>query len=161
MKSFDLMGAVREFNDAFGVEQPSEPVRAEREEARLCFSAYCVMTPIAEDLKNASAKCGASVPLVRLQLIQEELAELAEALSDNDQTAVLDALADLSYVVDGAWLALGYSRFRDEALRLVHESNMSKLGPDLLPIKGPSGRIEKGPGFRPPQLEDLIGEQKD
>lgn len=160
-KTFDLMTAVREFNDAFEVAQPATPIVVGDAEAVVCLDASYTMSRVAEDLKGLSTLLGASVPLIRLQLIQEELAELAEALSQNDRVGTLDALADLSYVVDGAWLALGYSHLRDEALRRVHESNMSKLGEDGLPIKGPSGRVEKGPGYHPPRLEDLIGRQKE
>lgn len=156
-KTFDLMTAVREFNNAFEVAQPATPIVVGLAEAVVCLETGLEGRLAAQELKDLSAANGASVPLIRLQLIQEELAELAEALSQNDRVGVLDALADLSYVVDGAWLALGYSSVRDEALRRVHESNMSKLGDDGLPIKGPSGRVEKGPGYQPPRLEDLIG----
>lgn len=45
--------------------------------------------------------------LIRIQLIQEELSELAEALAAVDRLSVLDALVDLQYVVDGTFLSFG------------------------------------------------------
>ncbi len=44
----------------------------------------------------------------------------------------------------------------DEAMNRVHESNMSKLGPDGKPIRRPDGKILKGPNYKPPILTDLV-----
>ncbi len=91
---------------------------------------------------------------LRLDLLNEELSELEEALNEKDEVAVLDALTDLQYVLDGAYLALGFHPYKDAALREVHRSNMSKLGPDGKPIYREDGKVLKGPGYSPP---DLVG----
>jgi len=44
----------------------------------------------------------------------------------------------------------------DEAMRRVHESNMSKLGEDGKPIYRADGKVLKGPNYKPPYLNDLI-----
>lgn len=61
----------------------------------------------------------------RMKLIREEMRELEEAVRDNDIVETVDALADILYVVYGAGNALGVNM--DEAFRIVHENNMSKL----------------------------------
>lgn len=48
--------------------------------------------------------------LLRLSLLREELEELRLAVAEADRVGVLDALTDLQYVLDGAFLALGYPK---------------------------------------------------
>jgi predicted HAD superfamily Cof-like phosphohydrolase len=62
---------------------------------------------------------------LRLDLIREEVKELEEAAENHDMLEVVDALADILYVVYGAGAAFGIDL--DEAYRLVHESNMTKV----------------------------------
>lgn len=61
----------------------------------------------------------------RLNLITEEVIELEDAIDDKDLRETVDALADILYVTYGAFNAFGIDG--DEAFRLVHESNMTKL----------------------------------
>jgi predicted HAD superfamily Cof-like phosphohydrolase len=61
----------------------------------------------------------------RLNLILEEVEELKEALEKKDFKEVVDALADIEYVVLGMYTAIGVDG--DKAFDIVHESNMSKL----------------------------------
>jgi predicted HAD superfamily Cof-like phosphohydrolase len=61
----------------------------------------------------------------RLDLIEEEVDELKQAIKQKDMTEVIDALADSLYVVLGACASFGFDA--DEAFDLVHKSNMSKL----------------------------------
>lgn len=90
--------------------------------------------------------------LLRISLIDEELRELSAALADGDKVGVLDALTDLQYVLDGAYLQLGYAHLKDAAFAEVHRSNMSKLGADGKPIRRADGKVLKGPGYTPPNL---------
>ena len=93
---------------------------------------------------------------LRVDLLQEELDELSEALEAGDEVEVLDALTDLQYVLDGAYLQLGFSPIKEEAFREVHRSNMSKLGADGFPIYREDGKVLKGPSFSEPDLSSLI-----
>jgi predicted HAD superfamily Cof-like phosphohydrolase len=61
----------------------------------------------------------------RLDLIEEEVDELKQAIKEKDMTEVIDALADSLYVVLGACASFGFDA--DKAFDLVHKSNMSKL----------------------------------
>lgn len=60
-----------------------------------------------------------------LKLIREENKELEQAVKDNDFVEVIDAIADSIYVLLGMSARLGVNM--DDAFRLVHENNMSKL----------------------------------
>ena len=44
---------------------------------------------------------------LRVELISEELKELAEAIEDNDLVEIADALCDIQYVLSGAILEFG------------------------------------------------------
>lgn len=61
----------------------------------------------------------------RMSLIDEEVTELRDAIKDKDFIEIIDALADIEYVVLGAYTALGIDA--DRAFDIVHKSNMSKL----------------------------------
>ena len=61
----------------------------------------------------------------RMDLIREEMKELEAAVTNKDYVETVDALADILYVVYGMGDALGVNL--DDAFKLVHESNMSKL----------------------------------
>ena len=62
---------------------------------------------------------------LRLGLIQEEVRELEEAIQNHDFKEVVDALADILYVVYGAGDSFGVNL--DDAYQIVHSSNMTKL----------------------------------
>jgi predicted HAD superfamily Cof-like phosphohydrolase len=93
---------------------------------------------------------------LRFKLIAEELAELGVALAERDAVEVLDALVDLQYVLDGAFLSLGFHRMKAEALAEVHRSNLSKLGEDGKPVLRADGKVIKGPAFSPPDLASIV-----
>ena len=94
---------------------------------------------------------------LRLELIAEELDELSDAVADRDMIQIADALTDLLYVIYGAGHA--FSIDLDECFREVHDSNMSKLGPNGRPIHREDGKVMKGPGYFEPDLESILGAQ--
>ena len=94
---------------------------------------------------------------LRINLLAEELDELKEALEQGDMVETLDALIDLQYVLDGAFLSFGMQGVKTEAFEEVHRSNMSKLGADGKPIRRESdGKVLKGPDFFEPDLAQFI-----
>jgi len=104
-------------------------------------------------IKDAPDLSDANTNALRVELLREELAELKEALDNNDLVEVLDALTDLQYVLDGAYLSLGFHLLKDPAFAEVQRSNMSKLGADGKPIRRESdGKILKGPNYSAPDL---------
>ena len=92
---------------------------------------------------------------LRLELIQEELEELSDAVADRDMIQIADALTDLLYVVYGAGHTFGLDL--DECFQEVHRSNMSKLGENGRPIYREDGKVMKGPGYFEPDLEGILG----
>lgn len=112
---------------------------------------------------------------LRLALIFEEAIELAQAsgffateveeavgkmlgfgqVRPANLIEVADALGDLEYVINGAALEQGIPL--PEVVSDIHRSNMTKLGPDGKPIYREDGKILKGEGYEPPDLEKILG----
>ena len=63
---------------------------------------------------------------LRVELLQEELNELKEAIKDKDIVEIADALADLQYVLAGAILEFGFGDKFGALFNEVQRSNMSK-----------------------------------
>lgn len=94
---------------------------------------------------------------LRINLLEEELKELKLALEQNDIVETLDALIDLQYVLDGAFLSFGMQSLKNQAFNEVHRSNMSKLGEDGKPIRRESdGKVLKGPNYFEPDLKQFL-----
>ena len=81
------------------------------------FDAPILDTPQIPDKKRAT---------LRVSLLQEELNELQEAIDNNDLVEVIDALADLQYVLSGAVLEFGLGEKFADVFAEVQRSNMSK-----------------------------------
>lgn len=64
---------------------------------------------------------------LRINLLQEELNELKDAIADNDLVEVADALADIQYVLSGAILEFGLADRFKSLFDEVQRSNMSKV----------------------------------
>jgi len=69
---------------------------------------------------------------------------------DLELPKVAKELADLLYVVYGTAASLGIDI--DEVFAEVHRSNMSKVGPDGVPLYREDGKVLKGPNYTPPNL---------
>jgi len=91
---------------------------------------------------------------LRLNLIEEELQELQEAIKQEDLLEVADALTDILYVTYGAGHAFGIDL--DNCFDEVQKSNMSKLGADEKPIYNQSGKVMKGPKYFKPNLKQFL-----
>lgn len=91
-------------------------------------------------------------------LMQEELTEFLDAMESGDEVEILDAVADMQVILDGIWIQTGFHVLKDEAMREVFKSNMSKLGEDGNPIYREDGKIMKGPHFFKPDFKRVIQE---
>lgn len=63
---------------------------------------------------------------LRVNLIQEELNEFKDAIEEGDLVEIVDAFADLNYVLSGSILEFGFGDKYEEIFNEVHRSNMSK-----------------------------------
>lgn len=89
---------------------------------------------------------------MRFRLIAEEFDEFSDDSCPREES--LKELADLIYVCYGYAATFGWNL--DEAVKRVHESNMSKLGDDGKPIYREDGKVLKGPNYKKPDLTDLV-----
>ncbi|HMG14769.1 MAG TPA: nucleoside triphosphate pyrophosphohydrolase family protein [Saprospiraceae bacterium] len=69
--------------------------------------------------------------LLRINLLEEELKELKEAIEANDLVEVADAFCDIQYVLSGAILEFGMGKKFRKLFKEVQRSNMSKACQDL------------------------------
>jgi len=91
---------------------------------------------------------------VRADLLNEEHIEVQLALQDGDREAIAKELADLVYVAYGT--ALVYDIDLDEALRAVHDSNLTKLDDNGKPVLREDGKVLKGPNYKPPDMKGAL-----
>ena len=98
----------------------------------------------------------------RFRFMNEEVSEVYEAISDLAKASMetpelvahlLKELADVQYTLSGFAATFGLNL--DAAYVRVHESNMSKFQPDG-PTYSEDGKVQKGPNYKPPSLEDLV-----
>ena len=92
--------------------------------------------------------------MMQWSLIDEEFREFEKAAQFEPDVDTLKELTDLVYVCMQYAANMGWDL--DEALRLVHESNMSKLGTDGKPLRRADGKVLKGPNYKKPDLSALV-----
>ena len=112
------------------------------------------MKTFGQEVKNKPSFSTDKINQLRISLIQEELDELKEAMTNNDLLEVADALTDLLYVTYGAGHAFGIDL--DKCFNEVQNSNMSKLGEDGKPIYNEFGKVMKGPNYFKPNLSKFV-----
>ena len=113
------------------------------------------MNTYGQEVKNTPEFPDSKIVQLRIDLIQEELNELKEAINNNDIIEVADALTDILYVTYGAGHSFGVDL--DSCFNEVQSSNMSKLGDDGKPIYNESGKVMKGPNYFKPNIKKIIG----
>lgn len=94
--------------------------------------------------------------MLRYNLGKEELDEYIVAAGEEDLIEVLDALADQLYIIFGTICKHGLQNHIEKAFDLVHENNMSKLGPDGEAVIREDGKIVKPEGFKKVELKDIL-----
>jgi len=112
------------------------------------------MNTYGQDVKEKAEFPENKIVQLRIDLIEEELNELKEAIKNNDIVEVADALTDILYVTYGAGHSFGVNL--DECFDEVQRSNMSKLGEDGKPIYNENGKVMKGPNYFAPNLKKIV-----
>ena len=126
-----LESQVRQFNTTYGKPMSSKPRLPTKDEAALL-----------------------------VDLLEEELQELKDAIAAGDLVEISDAITDIIYVAGQQGTTLGLPI--DSLLQEVQRSNLSKLGIDGKPIYREDGKVLKGPNFSEPQIAKvLMGELYD
>ena len=110
------------------------------------------------ELFNIPISLTPTVPLdedniyLRVDLADEELDELTEAMANGDLIEIADALGDLITVLHGT--AITYGLDMDPIMKEIHRSNMTKGDPEI--VRAPNGKILKGENWSPPDLRAII-----
>ena len=112
------------------------------------------MTTFGQEVKKNPSLSSDKINNLRINLIEEELNELKEAIEKKDLKEVADALTDIFYVTYGAGHAFGINL--DDCFEEVQKSNMSKLGDDGKPIYNEKGKVMKGPNYFKPNLNKFL-----
>ena len=113
------------------------------------------MNTYGQEIRDNASFPDKKIVQLRIDLIQEELNELKDAINNNDIIEVADALTDILYVTYGAGHSFGINL--DKCFNEVQDSNMSKLDENKQPIYNDSGKVMKGPNYFPPNLKKIIG----
>ena len=112
------------------------------------------MKTFGQEVKSKSSLSSDKINILRINLIEEELDELKQAINQKNLLEVADALTDILYVTYGAGHAFGINL--DKCFQEVQNSNMSKLGDDGKPIYSEKGKVLKGPNYFKPNLSNLL-----
>ena len=112
------------------------------------------MKTFGQEVKVKASFSSDKINKLRIDLIEEELEELKEAINKKDLQEAVDALTDILYVTYGAGHAFGINL--DKCFEEVQNSNMSKLGSDGKPIYNDKGKVMKGPNYFKPDLNKFV-----
>lgn len=90
-----------------------------------------------------------------VNLIKEEVEELALALNNNDSLETLDALTDILVVTIGAIHSMGADA--EGAWKEVMRTNFAKIDKDTGKVrKREDGKVLKPQGWTPPDLKEFL-----
>ncbi|MFF8957894.1 MazG nucleotide pyrophosphohydrolase domain-containing protein [Streptomyces sp. NPDC014894] len=109
------------------------------------------------DARAVPAEVPPELAAHRHELLAEEFAEVAEVSVDGPLDSLAHELADVVYVAYGTALVHGIDL--DAVLAEVHRANMSKLGPDGVPVLREDGKVLKGDHYRAPDIAGVLRRQ--
>ena len=112
------------------------------------------MKTFGQEVKTKASFPSDKINKLRIDLIEEELNELKDAISKKNLKETIDALTDILYVTYGAGHAFGVNL--DKCFEEVQNSNMSKLSEDGKPIFNENGKVMKGPNYFKPNLNQFL-----
>ena len=112
------------------------------------------MKTFGQEVKTNAGFSSDNINRLRVDLIEEELEELKDAINKKDLKETVDALTDILYVAYGAGHAFGVNL--DKCFEEVQNSNMSKLDENGKPIYNKSGKVMKGPNYFQPNLQKFL-----
>ena len=112
------------------------------------------MKTFGQEVKAKASFSTDKINKLRVDLIEEELEELKEAINKKNLQETIDALTDILYVTYGAGHAFGVDL--DKCFEEVQNSNMSKLDNNGKPIFNENGKVMKGPNYFKPNLNQFL-----
>ena len=112
------------------------------------------MKTFGQEVRTKASFSSDKINKLRIDLIEEELQELKDAILKKDLKETVDALTDILYVTYGAGHAFGVNL--DKWFEEVQNSNMSKLDRNGKPIFNENGKVMKGPNYFKPNLNQFL-----
>ncbi|MFD7547916.1 MazG nucleotide pyrophosphohydrolase domain-containing protein [Streptomyces sp. NPDC059578] len=109
------------------------------------------------DARTVPEEVPARLAAHRQDLLDEEVAEVAEVAVDGPLDRLAHELADVVYVAYGTALVHGIDL--DRVIAEIHRANMSKLGPDGVPRVRADGKVLKGDHYRAPDVAAALRDQ--
>lgn len=124
----EIIEAVEQFHNAFGIENNFEPTtKLTTEEIQL-----------------------------RYKLMREENEEYLEAATNADLVEIADALGDQLYILCGTILKHGLKDKMVEIFQEIQRSNMSKLDKNSKPIYREDGKVMKSELYFKPDIKRIL-----
>ena len=123
-----VIGHVRDFHDAFGI----------------------------ENAQGQTAEIGDREALLRYKLMREENEEYLNAAMSGDMVEIADALGDQLYILCGTLLKHGLQDKIGEVFEEIQRSNMSKLDADGNPIYREDGKVMKSDRYFKPDIASIL-----
>ena len=142
----DPEALVRRFHHVYGLPVQTDGASLERE------SLDMRMSLIAEEFSELVGAVYGQAARAEIESSYRRAVAADDGARDTVETA--DALADLIYVIYGMALETGIDLAA--VLAEVQRSNMSKLGADGKPVYREDGKVLKGPGYFPPNVEAVL-----
>jgi predicted HAD superfamily Cof-like phosphohydrolase len=130
MEFKEIIGAVAQFHDAFGIQNHYAPT---------------------------SGLNAAEVQL-RFDLMKEENEEYLDAAKNGDLVEIADALGDQLYILCGTILRHGLQDKITEVFEEIQRSNMSKLDANGKPIYREDGKVLKSELYFKPNIAKILQE---
>lgn len=91
-----------------------------------------------------------------MDLLTEEVGEMKDAIEMMSQVEMLDAAADIIFVLAGIIEKAGLGEYMEEAMHEVLESNNSKIPPNGEVVRDENGKIGKPESYRPPNIAEAM-----
>lgn len=123
----EIIEAVEQFHDSFGIENNFSPTTISENDYKL-----------------------------RYHLMKEENEEYLAAAETNNLVEIADALGDQLYILCGTLLKHGLQHKIEEIFFEIQRSNMSKLDENGKPIYREDGKILKSELYFKPNIEKIL-----
>ena len=91
-----------------------------------------------------------------MDLLTEEVGEMKHAIDSMNQVEMLDAAADIIFVLAGIIEKAGLGEYMDAAMIEVLKSNNSKISPFGEVIRDANGKIGKPESYRAPDIPEAM-----
>lgn len=91
-----------------------------------------------------------------MDLLTEEVGEMKDAIEKMSQVEMLDAAADIIFVLAGIIEKAGLGEYMDEVMAEVLRSNNTKIPPNGRIVRDENGKIGKPEFYRAPDIPEAM-----